>query len=135
MEGIDCSRPENHLQWRVSPIEECKEMVLFMRKNYKKPKVLQMLELKDEKCSDPMSANICTRGIIRQTQGYCSGDSGGPIMSLDMSSGQYEIIGIISQAGSLGSRYAVPCTSTFQQESTRVWEFVKWIQENVNDLP
>ena len=109
-------------------------------------RVLQMIEVMPKNCGDVESKyygtrlpsdsiQICTSGLSPTTQGVCDGDSGGPIISYDMASGQYEIIGIISQAGSLGSRYAVPCTSTFQQESTRVWEFVKWIQENVNDLP
>ena len=55
-------------------------------------------------------------------------------MSLDMSSGQYEIIGIIS-CGHGYTEKSVPCTSTFQQKSTRVSKYVQWIQENVNELP
>ena len=82
---------------------ECEKIESFtnsIKKKYYLPTSLQSVELKNEKCLGD-TTNLCIKGIIPQTQGICHGDSGGPIMSLDMSNGQYEIIGINSLGSSL----------------------------------
>ena len=98
------------------------------------PTVMQTLEVKYEKCPTwYLHTDLCIKGIIPQTQGLCHGDSGGPIMSLDMSNGQYEIIGINSFTVRI---LQFPCTTTpYPAGAARVSKYVPWIQENVNDLP
>ena len=66
--------------------------------------------------------------------GFCHGDSGGPLMKLDVTSGKYEAVGIVSTfdewselqgpRGCLGSMPAV---------YTRVSAFVPWIKESMTN--
>ena len=66
--------------------------------------------------------------------GFCHGDSGGPLMKFDITSGQYEVVGIVSHfdewkdpqgpRGCLGSTPAV---------YTRVSAFVPWIKESMTN--
>ena len=113
--------------------EKIKSFTKSIQEKYNYPTSLQSLELKYEKCPTRYNTNLCIKGIIPQTQGLCFGDSGGPIMSLDMSNGQYEIIGINSFIGYTHEIYQ--CTTIEPAKAARVSKYVPWIQENVNDLP
>ena len=63
--------------------------------------------------------------------GPCHGDSGGPLMKLDVTSGKYEVVGIVSsshEGKNLGPR---SCLGANPAIYTRVSAFVPWIKESM----
>ena len=66
--------------------------------------------------------------------GTCHGDSGGPLMKLDVTSGKYELVGIISSFSfDVRSELQGPrgCLGTMPVVYTRVSEFIPWIKESM----
>ena len=64
--------------------------------------------------------------------GFCHGDSGGPLMKLDVTSGKYEVVGIVSHADEWSTK-AGPrgCLCQEPDVYTRVSAFVPWIKESM----
>ena len=69
--------------------------------------------------------------------GPCHGDSGGPLMKLDVTSGKYEVVGIASslneewRRGRLGPK---GCLGPKPAVYTRVSAFVPWIKESMTKV-
>ena len=66
--------------------------------------------------------------------GTCTGDSGGPLMKLDVTSGKYEIIGIVSHSPfdeNRGAQGPDGCLGSMPAVYTRVSAFIPWIKESM----
>ena len=66
--------------------------------------------------------------------GTCHGDSGGPLMKLDVTSGKYELVGIVSSFSfdvTLELQGPRACLGTMPAVYTRVSEFIPWIKESM----
>ena len=66
--------------------------------------------------------------------GTCHGDSGGPLMKLDVTSGKYELVGIVSSFSFdviLELQGPRGCLGTMPVVFTRVSEFIPWIKESM----
>ena len=66
--------------------------------------------------------------------GFCNGDSGGPLMKLDVTSGKYELVGIVSSFSfAVKSEMQGPngCLGTLPGLYTRVSAFTPWIKESM----
>ena len=66
--------------------------------------------------------------------GTCHGDSGGPLMKLDVTSGKYELVGIVSSFSfdvTLELQGPRGCLGTMPAVYTRVSEFIPWIKESM----
>ena len=63
--------------------------------------------------------------------GTCHGDSGGPLMKLDVTSGKYEVVGIVSQNDEKGGMGPKGCLGPMPDVYTRVSAFVPWIKESM----
>ena len=63
--------------------------------------------------------------------GTCHGDSGGPLMKLDVTSGKYEVVGIVSQSDEKGGMGPKGCLGPMPDIYTRVSAFVPWIKESM----
>ena len=68
---------------------------------------------------------ICASGIAPFVQGTCSGDSGGPLMKIDVKTGKTQIIGIVSG----GVKYG--CISVVPNIYVRVSQYLPWINRNL----
>lgn len=88
-------------------------------------KFLQVYTLSNEECRDDHSdetsdliynGTLCT--FLRDGQGACFGDSGGPLTT------QGELIGLVS--------WGVPCAVGRPDQFTRISVFLDWIRENTN---
>ena len=65
--------------------------------------------------------------------GFCDGDSGGPLMRLDVTSGKYEIVGIVKSSDEWSYPGQGPrgCLGPMPDVYTRVSFFVSWIKESM----
>ena len=66
--------------------------------------------------------------------GICKGDSGGPLMKLDVTSGKYEVVGIVSYTpvdGKTGMQGPLGCLVPMPAIYTRVSAFIPWIKKNM----
>ena len=65
--------------------------------------------------------------------GFCDGDSGGPLMRLDVTSGEYEIVGIVKSDDewSYPGQGPIGCLGPMPGVYTRVSFFVSWIKESM----
>ena len=63
--------------------------------------------------------------------GPCHGDSGSPLMKLDVTSGKYEVVGIVSQSDEKGGMGPKGCLGPMPDIYTRVSAFVPWIKESM----
>jgi hypothetical protein len=66
--------------------------------------------------------------------GFCHGDSGGPLMKLDVTSNEYEVVGIVSRFDEW-SKLQGPrgCLGSMPSVYTRVSAFVPWIKESMTN--
>ena len=116
---------------RIAKIHKCEDNIKLM-----KPGTLKVTEVdyikvgNDNKKKLPDQIQIRAISIEPYILGPCIGDSGGPLMKLDVTSGKYEVVGIVVSGGKnlqgpggcLGAKPAV---------YTRVSAFVPWIKENM----
>ena len=66
--------------------------------------------------------------------GFCHGDSGGPLMKFDITSGKYEVVGIVSRFDEWRDPQGPRgCLSSTPAVYTRVSAFVPWIKESMTN--
>ena len=73
--------------------------------------------------------NICASGKVSHLEGACHGDSGGPLMALNMETKEYHVIGITSR-GFLNKG----CVSIIPNVFVKVSYFVPWIKKTLEDI-
>ena len=70
--------------------------------------------------------------------GPCKGDSGGPLMKIDVASGKYEVVGIVASHDEFisGNELKGPrgCLGPKPNKYTRVSAYVPWIKESMNKV-
>lgn len=65
---------------------------------------------------------VCTTN--QKSSGACHGDSGGPLVDTTNPDSK-ELIGIVS--------WGIPCAQGFPDVFTRVYTYLDWIQENIDE--
>ena len=66
--------------------------------------------------------------------GFCHGDSGGPLMKFDITSGKYEVVGIVSRFDEWSDQQGPSlCLGSMPSIYTRVSAFVPWIKESMTN--
>ena len=78
-----------------------------------------------------MPFQIRAMSINPYIPGPCKGDSGGPLMKLDLTSGKYEVVGIVSTGDEFGGIGPKGCLGPMPDVYTRVSAFVPWIKESM----
>ena len=103
------------------------------------PKTLKVTEVDYIKVGNDSSTYTKMPDLIRAMSiepyilGPCKMDSGGPLMKLDVTSGKYEVVGIVSSAAE-GNNLQGPggCLGAKPAVYTRISAFVPWIKESMN---
>ena len=113
---------------RIAKIHKCEDNIKLM-----KPGTLKVTEVDYIKVGNDDIKKIRAMSIEPYILGPCHGDSGGPLMKLDITSGKYEVVGIVSSAAE-GSNLQGPggCLGAKPAVYTRVSAFVPWIKESMN---
>ena len=121
---------EKYLKFcRIAKIRKCGNLKLTKPGTLKVTEVEYIKIANDNKKKMPDQIHAISREPY--ILGPCKGDSGGPLMKLDVTSGKYEVVGIVASGGRnlqgpggcLGAKPAV---------YTRVSAFVPWIKESMN---
>ena len=116
-----CGMPEfNHH-------EKCEDNINLMQ-----PKTLKVTEVDYIKV-DNKKMPVQIRAMSKEPHigGTCKGDSGGPLMKLDVTSGKYEVVGIVSSSGNRDRQGPLGCLGVKPDVYTRVSGFVPWIKESM----
>ena len=78
---------------------------------------------------------ICAMSTNPYIPGPCNGDSGGPLMKIDVASGKYEVVGIVASHDEFisGNELKGPrgCLGPKPEKYTRVSAYVPWIKESM----
>ena len=65
---------------------------------------------------------------LLQLEGICNGDSGGPLMRIDIETGETQILGIVSMVVKKG------CTTVIPAVFVRVSKYVDFIKRNLENF-
>ena len=114
--------------------EKCEDNIKLI-----KPKTLKVTEVDYIKVGNDLSTykkkkmpvQILATSKEPYILGICKGDSGGPLMKLDVKSGKYEVVGIVASLGNWGRQGPLGCLGAKPDVYTRVSGFVPWIKENM----
>ena len=120
---------EKYLKFcRIAKVHKCEDNIKLL-----KPGTLKVTEVDYIKVGNDDIKKIRAMSIEPYILGPCHGDSGGPLMKLDITSGKYEVVGIVSSAAE-GSNLQGPggCLGAKPAVYTRVSAFVPWIKESMN---
>ena len=83
-----------------------------------------------------MPVQIRAMGTEPHIPGICSGDSGGPLMKIDVTSGKYEVVGIVASDAEVKKvkdlQGPLACLGAKPAIYTRVSAFVPWIKDSMN---
>ena len=104
-----------------------------------KPKTLKVTEVDYIKVGNDLSTykkkkrpvQIRATSLEPYILGPCHGDSGGPLMKLDVISGKYEVVGIVSSSHEGKNQGPRSCLGANPAIYTRVSAFVPWIKESM----
>jgi secreted trypsin-like serine protease len=113
---------------------KCEDNIKLM-----KPKTLKVTEVDYTKVGNDsgtskkkkMPVQIRAMSTKPYVLGPCHGDSGGPLMKLDVTSGKYEVVGIVATSGNWKEQGPLGCLGSQPAVYTRVSAFVPWIKESM----
>ena len=113
---------------------KCEDNIKLM-----KPKTLKVTEVDYIKVGNDLSTykkkkrpvQIRATSLEPYILGPCHGDSGGPLMKLDVISGKYEVVGIVSSSHEGKNQGPRSCLGANPAIYTRVSAFVPWIKESM----
>ena len=110
--------------------EKCEDNIKLMQ-----PKTLKVTEVDYIKVGNDKKMPVQIRAMSKEPHigGTCKGDSGGPLMKLDITSGKYEVVGIVASSGNWNIYKQGPlgCLGAKPDVYTRVSGFVPWIKESM----
>ena len=107
--------------------EKCEDNIKLMH-----PKTLKVTEVDYIKVGNDLST-VPIRAMSKEPYipGTCNGDSGGPLMKLDVTSGKYEVVGIVSTSGNWVRQGPRGCLGAQPTVYIRISAFVPWIKESM----
>ena len=122
-----CGIPEFNYSKSFNHQEKCEDNIKLMN-----PKTLKVTEVDYIKVGNDLST-VHIRAMSKEPHipGTCNGDSGGPLMKIDATSGKYEVVGIVSGSGNWVRQGPRGCLGAQPSVYTRVSAFVPWIKESM----
>ena len=117
---------------------KCEDNIQLMRADTLKVTEVDYIKLSNDSSTfkkKNMPVKIRAMSTNPYVPGPCMGDSGGPLMKLDVTRGKYEVVGIVSSINEFNSwnEFEGPggCLGPKPAVYTRVSAFVPWIKESM----
>ena len=125
-----CGIPESNKSKLLNNHEKCEDNIKLMV-----PETLKVSEVDYIKVGNDKKKKTPVQILAMSTKPYipgpCFGDSGGPLMKLDVMSGKYEVVGIVASLGNFEKQGPLGCLGAQPAVYTRVSAFVPWIKESM----
>ena len=122
-----CGLPELNYSKSFNHQEKCEDNIKLMNPNSLKVTEVDYIKVGNDLSTDQIRAMSKEPHI----PGTCNGDSGGPLMKIDVTSGKYEVVGIVSGSGNWVRQGPRGCLGAQPAVYTRVSAFVPWIKESM----
>ena len=116
---------------------KCEDNIKLMRPRFLKVTEVDYIKPSNDSCSNKKEkVPLLIRAMSTKPYilGTCHGDSGGPLMKIDVTSGKYEVVGIVSYVDECSELQGPRgCLGSMPAVYTRVSAFVPWIKESMTN--